>query len=419
MYRLWTQNHHTMIHIYIFDRESIASNYGIGTYIHQIVRSFDSINNISVNIVKLYSEENEYMTTHKENYCLHQIPRMDYDINTYCKISWFLLKTNDNFQQDKIICHFNYSDDLYLAKLIKGEYPNIQIVLTIHYQQWCFALDGNINYFVKHILEKDRNNIPSIDEKIYKSFLKEQSFYNCADCIICLSVFTKDIVEKYYHIDCRKVVLIKNQLEDKYNLKSNIHKKKLRDKYFFDINEKLILFVGRLNRTKGIHFLIDSFREILKDRTNYRLLIVGDGDLQTCFKLSNEIWSKIVFFGHLDNNTLYDIYQISDVGVLPSMHEQCSYTAIEMMMFGLPIITSDSTGLNEMVSSDKLKVKLHYIKRDTYIQPEDLKSKIIYALNNEKEESFCNISRSSYLKWYSGNNFNKMELLYKSLFINN
>ena len=56
--------------------------------------------------------------------------------------------------------------------------------------------------------------------------------------------------------------------------------------------------------------------------------------------------------GRLNKEQVYDFYQIADIGVMPSMHEQCSYVAIEMMMFGLPMIISTTTGLKEMMPNE-------------------------------------------------------------------
>ena len=408
-----------MIHVYIFDRECVASNYGIGVYIAQIARSFNQTKNVTVNIIKLYSEEAEYKMTYTGLFYLHEIPRIAQNADVYEKLCWYLLKANVSFGQKNVICHFNYVDDLCLAQLIKNEYPNIQIVLTVHYQQWCFALDGNLDYFIENILKKNPEDLPVIDRNIYKSFLREKLFYDCADCVICLSEFTKNVIEKYYHVNEDKIVVLKNFVSDEYIRLSGARRILLRNKYMFGSEEKLILFVGRLNRIKGINFLIESFKKILEEIANCRLLIVGDGDFQTCLKLGDKVWSKMIFFGYLERDELFDIYQISDIGVLPSMHEQCSYTAIEMMMFGLPFITTDTTGLNEMAVSNELKVKLHYSNRNAYVSSDSLASKIIHLLNSENEGILFDKSRNSYLKYYAENNSIKMELLYKSLFINN
>jgi glycosyltransferase involved in cell wall biosynthesis len=41
-------------------------------------------------------------------------------------------------------------------------------------------------------------------------------------------------------------------------------------------------------------------------------------------------------------------YQIADIGDIPSLSEQCTYSGIEMMMHGLPIVASDGFGVRSM-----------------------------------------------------------------------
>lgn len=41
---------------------------------------------------------------------------------------------------------------------------------------------------------------------------------------------------------------------------------------------------------------------------------------------------------------MFELYQIVDLGILPSFFEQCSYVAIEMMMFGLPFVAYTMQG---------------------------------------------------------------------------
>ena len=46
---------------------------------------------------------------------------------------------------------------------------------------------------------------------------------------------------------------------------------------------------------------------------------------------------------------MYRFYQVADVGVMLSTHEQCSYVGMEMMMIDIPLVATTSTGLKEMV----------------------------------------------------------------------
>jgi hypothetical protein len=72
----------------------------------------------------------------------------------------------------------------------------------------------------------------------------------------------------------------------------------------------------------------------------------------------NPHWNKVVFTGELDTQQVFDFYQLADVGAIPSLHEQCSFTAIEMRLNKLPMVTSSVDGLDEVFSHyhDSLKL---------------------------------------------------------------
>ena len=45
---------------------------------------------------------------------------------------------------------------------------------------------------------------------------------------------------------------------------------------------------------------------------------------------------------------LYQWYQMADIALFPSFHEECGYVGIEMMMHGLPVVASDGFGVRCM-----------------------------------------------------------------------
>lgn len=55
---------------------------------------------------------------------------------------------------------------------------------------------------------------------------------------------------------------------------------------------------------------------------------------------------------------LCELYSSSIIGVVPSLHEQCSYVAIEMSMFGMPMIVSDIDALSEMFEDEVNALKI-------------------------------------------------------------
>ena len=200
--------------IYIFNRESIASNYGIGQYVKQLTEVLISSGKYIVNVINMFSEEKEYLVFTNGNLKTYSIPKSDSELIKYHLIVYYILKSNGSFREDRFVCHFNYVDDYNLANIIKLKEKSVIILFTIHYQKWCLALDGNVEYFRNSIV--NINKIKNEDIKIYKSFLLEKKFYNISDRIICLSKFTEDIITEIYKIDKSKILTICNSLANLY-----------------------------------------------------------------------------------------------------------------------------------------------------------------------------------------------------------
>ena len=113
--------------------------------------------------------------------------------------------------------------------------------------------------------------------------------------------------------------------------------------------KKIILYVGRIVRLKGVDYLIKSFSLIEEKISNAFLVIVGDGPFrEECENLAEELEIKnIVFTGYMDiNKALY--YNACDVFVLPTIFlngVECWGLVInEAMAFSKPIITTDAVG---------------------------------------------------------------------------
>lgn len=399
--------------IYMFCECTRADNYGIGTYVKQLIKSFSGRSNLLLNIVTLFSNESIYTVKTSGNCIYHYIPAcVNLDIRRikqYYRNAWYLLQANINFEknEDLLYFHFNSTNEYPLITLIKADLPHSSVIFTIHYQSWCFALSGNSELLKKIISSGDHNQI---EQKIYASYLKELSLYCKVDKIVCLSKFTYEIVRNIYQVSDDKLHIIYNNLNDEGVLLSLAEKRDLKRTLFLNEFDQLILFVGRLDRIKGIHFLIDAFKEILKEKQDCHLIIVGDGDFSYCLEKSNSIWSKVTFTGFINKEELYNYYKVADIGVIPSMHEQCSYVAIEMMMFGLRIVSSDSTGLNEMIDNEDFKALTQYGNNyDAFFQIKDLKDRILSLLN--KKENITN-NRQRYLDVYCSEFENTINMLY-------
>ena len=67
--------------------------------------------------------------------------------------------------------------------------------------------------------------------------------------------------------------------------------------------------------------LIKAFHLVLEAYPNSRLLIAGNGDYTRAFQEAKNIYTKITFTGLLKKEELFEIYQLADAGVVPSLFE--------------------------------------------------------------------------------------------------
>jgi len=133
---------------------------------------------------------------------------------------------------------------------------------------------------------------------------------------------------------------------------------------------------------------------------------------------AKEICMKTTFTGLLKKKELHELYRLADVGVTPSLYEPFGYVAVEMMMHGLPIVATMTSGLNEVVDETcGLKVPLNVLADNVEIDTSLLAQKILHLLRHPaKAKQMGRNGRKRYLKEYSSDVFrNNMLSLYNSL----
>lgn len=137
-----------------------------------------------------------------------------------------------------------------------------------------------------------------------------------------------------------------------------------------------LISTGRLIERKGYKYLIEAIAG-MKDA---ELTLIGDGNIKAELEVqAKEQNSNVIFLGKKNHSEVVNLLQKADIFVLPSLNEGMSNSILEAMATGLPIITSDTGGSNELVinngfivekaNSDKLKEAIvHYL-----VNPEIIK----------------------------------------------
>lgn len=347
---LWDENTIDMTHIYLFTENGRSAEYGKGTYIQQMITCLKGTDDFTLHIVNLHANKNEFLILKDGNITNYFIPTLyihNKDIHKYYRSSWYILKQHIEFDiKNKIIFHLNFLQEYYLIKFMREDFPQCQIIYTIHFQQWTADLLGNEKHFRKIIHVENSNHK---DQKIYNDFIFEKKLFESVDTVITLSVYTYNLIKELYSINDKKIILIQNGVSDLKNKITNKSKIKLRKKLFVEEFEKIILYSGRIDDIKNITDIFILFKNIIEKNKEIRLIISGDGDYNKCLKKAMKNWCKITFTGRLRQRELSLLYQIADAGVILSKHEQCSYVVLEMIKYGLPIITYPSNGLKEVM----------------------------------------------------------------------
>jgi glycosyltransferase involved in cell wall biosynthesis len=120
-------------------------------------------------------------------------------------------------------------------------------------------------------------------------------------------------------------------------------------------HEKIVMFVGRFVREKGIQVLLNAACSILAQEPDTKFLIVGGGHKERYERFVEwmGLRDKVLFTGFMANRSLHQLYRVADVAVFPSLYEPFGIVALEAMAAGAPVVASDAGGLQEVVLHDQ------------------------------------------------------------------
>jgi glycosyltransferase involved in cell wall biosynthesis len=102
-----------------------------------------------------------------------------------------------------------------------------------------------------------------------------------------------------------------------------------------------VLFVGRLNGVKGVPYLLEAMKDIVKAAPETELLMAGDGDRTEEYRQlvkDTGLSKNVTFLGRQSVEQLRKLYTDVDAFVLPSLHEGFPLVTLEAWACSLPVI---------------------------------------------------------------------------------
>lgn len=151
-------------------------------------------------------------------------------------------------------------------------------------------------------------------------------------------------------------------------------------KYGISDKDKVILYLGRVVKRKGLYNLLKSYKMI---KSNAWLIVGGDGeDYQRCYEyVENNKLDKVIFIGKVQPEIRSEYFKRADVFVLSSLLiEAWGLTVNEALEQGTPVIVTDACGVAYDLADGINCIK---IESGNNIQLADILSKVLKESKNE------------------------------------
>ena len=236
----------------------------------------------------------------------------------------------------------------------------------------------------------------TVKSNIFASLLTKIIISTFNKCNTCLTV-NKEVSRIYteeYHLK-KKPIIINNatDLEDDV---TNEDLKKINNEYNIKTDEKVFLFVGRINKLKNIFFIVDVVK-ILKERNvfPFKMLFVGTGqdekELKEYIK-EKKLENDIIMCGKItDRDKLSSIYKRSDLFLFPSFYDTNSLVQLEAACFSKPTVFLEGSATSSTVTNNVNG----FISKDS---PTEYANTIIKVMNDK--DLYNKVCKNAYKDLY-------------------
>ena len=180
----------------------------------------------------------------------------------------------------------------------------------------------------------------------------ERQIARNADRVIAWSAHERDLLSDLYGADKDHVLIIPPGVDTKMFRPHD--KQASRKKLGLPGSGKILMYVGRVERLKGIEILIQAVAG-MEEEDDVTLLIVGGADSDPERHRLNDvvdrlgITDRVKFLPSVKQEQLPEYYSAADVCVFPSYYESFGLAALESMACGTPVVASRVGGLPSIV----------------------------------------------------------------------
>ena len=207
-------------------------------------------------------------------------------------------------------------------------------------------------------------------------------------------IFVSSYVKKQFYYNLNKLLPAKGEvIHPSTNYYNHNFKKKL-------IKQKIIVFIGKLNSSKGYDYFGPAVINILKKYKDWKVIVAGNEKRET-YNFKHE---RFKIYDWLSHKQIINIYKKSSISIVPSTWEEpFGRTAMESSDMGNVLITSNKGGLNETsinpIVLKKISSKLIQKEIEKLIKNPNLLKKIQkFNYKNKKINFIDNLNKINNLK---------------------
>ncbi len=259
--------------------------------------------------------------------------------------NWFFNKTTANSATSiKAQVYETHNASGYLfVKALKKKNPKAPVVQTVH----GVLADEYIQTLTTGRLSLREKAATFMMGQLSK---REGESARNADLVVTVSNYSATRASLLYKLDKKKIRVVPNGV-DPEKFQPMTKTPTLRRNLGLS-NSQIILFVGRLIPRKGLNFLVEAAKKIVRERSETLFVIVGNGPLR------NSLESQITryglsrnfrFLGDAKEDLLPSLYNCADVFAFPSIQEGQGIALLEAQASAKPVVAFNVGGVNEAI----------------------------------------------------------------------
>jgi len=232
-----------------------------------------------------------------------------------------------------------------LLKLLKKRKISKPFIQTVH------------GVLADEYIQSSKSVSPSLRMKLSNIFMWhlaeiEKEASREATLIVTVSRYSAQRIVQLYDVDETKIRIVPNGVDlEKFRPTYECEQLKHR---ISGNSKHLILFVGNLIPRKGLHYLIEAAKHVIKEHEKTRFVVVGNGPLKNhliSYSKEQGVYDNFVFLGDVPEAMLHQLYNCADVFASPSIQEGQGISLLEAQATAKPVVAFNVSAINEVVKN--------------------------------------------------------------------